>query len=95
VADRPKIEVASDDEAEEADFLVCVRASEPSVFDDDLYDFCCKCSEKVRHRPHAPIVPKRICMVCAMAAMAEGEEPAEHCITETSLDEARRYLKRS
>ena len=60
-----KITVSDDpDEAESAEYYVCVRASTPAKFDDDLYDFCCLCSEKVRYRPHGPTAPKKVCLEC-------------------------------
>lgn len=60
------VEVVSDEEAETCDYYICVRASSPSLFEDDLYDFCCECGEKVRYRPHGPTVPKKICVECLM-----------------------------
>ena len=59
------IKVVDDDEAEQADFLVCVRSTiHPGYFDDDEFGHCCRCGHEVRFRPHAPKQPKRICMEC-------------------------------
>lgn len=71
------------DEAEDADYYVCVRASQPARFTDDLYDFCCECGEKVRHRPHGPTIPKKICLECAMPGIRESSEKGDLQITTT------------
>lgn len=54
-----------EDDAEGADYYICARASMPAKFDDDLFDFCCRCDEKVRYRPHGPMTPKKLCIECA------------------------------
>jgi hypothetical protein len=66
-----KIKVISDAEAEQVDFVVCVPASTPSHFDDDLFGFCSHCGVKVRYRWHAPRKPKKICLECAVKTMPE------------------------
>jgi len=59
-----KIPIVSDEEAETADYVVCVPADTPSPFDDNLTGFCCECGIKVIYRWHAPRKPKRLCMDC-------------------------------
>lgn len=63
------VEVISDAEGEEVDFLVCMPEG-PSPFDDNLTGFCSHCGTKVMYRWHAPRKPPKICIDCA-AKMAE------------------------
>ncbi len=51
--------------AEDADVIVCKRASESSVFSDDAFGECCHCGERVRLRPYNKIGKKLICLECA------------------------------
>jgi len=63
------IDVVSDEEAEKANFMVCILApeGEPLKFADNFTGFCCRCGAKVQYRWYAPRKPKRICLGCAMA----------------------------
>jgi len=60
------IHVVDDEEAEQADYLVCSRADMPTPFSDNLTGFCCKCGTKVIYRWHAPSKPQRLCFECFM-----------------------------
>lgn len=60
------------EEAEQCDFLVCVRSTAPAYFDDDEIGSCFACSHPVRFRPRAPKAPKRLCTECF--AEMEGKE---------------------
>lgn len=82
-----------DDEAETADYYVCVKASKPSIFHDDLFDFCSKCGEKVRHRPHGPTIPKKICMECALEIHNFAPDEIEHMISLGTKEEFMDYLE--
>lgn len=64
-----KIKVVSDEEAEKVDYVVCVPASTPSYFDDDLFGYCSHCGVKVRYRWHMPRKPKKICLDCAVKTL--------------------------
>jgi len=59
----PPVTIVDDDEAEKADFIICMPLG-PSPFDDNLTGACCKCGIKVMYRWHAPRKPKRLCMDC-------------------------------
>ena len=74
------IRIVDDEEAASADFMVCMPASTPAVFPDDVFDFCCRCDAKVRHRPDAPRSLKKICMPCALPEME-----AEHARDELEI----------
>lgn len=67
-----KIKVVSDEEAEEADFMVCMPADTPTPFTDNLHGFCCECGIKVMYRWHAPRKPKRICFRCMTKRLEKG-----------------------
>lgn len=93
-----KVEVSDDeDRAESVEWYVCGRAdSTKQVFPDDLYDFCSKCGAKVRHRPHGPVAPKKICVECAMPSIIKDEKAGDLHIVTTSkvIQEVRTILKR-
>ena len=59
------INVVSDAEAEEADFVVCCTTDMTRYFDDDVETTCALCGTGIFHRPHAPKKPKKICLECA------------------------------
>ena len=67
-----KIQVVSDEEAEEADIVVCCTADMPRYFDDDVFTTCAECGSAIFHRPHAPKKPRKVCIECA-ARLAEQE----------------------
>jgi len=68
------VKVVSDGEVNEADYLVCIPAHEPSPFTDNLTGFCVRCGIKVQFRWHAPLKPKRICIGCAATQVIEDTE---------------------
>lgn len=57
------VEVISNKEAEEVDFVVCMPLG-PTQFTDNLTGLCCKCGIKVMYRWHAPRKPPKICLEC-------------------------------
>jgi hypothetical protein len=59
------VEIVSEEEAEDADYLVCMPNA-PSPFDDNLIGVCCKCGITVMYRWHAPKKPPKICLDCAV-----------------------------
>jgi hypothetical protein len=67
------ITIASDKEAEECDFLVCMPVG-ASPFDDNLTGFCWKCGVKLMYRWHAPRKPKRICLDCMVKMEMDGSK---------------------
>ena len=93
-----KITVTADHEAEEADYYVCCRAATTKqLFDDDLYDFCCKCGEKVRYRPSGPTVPMKVCVECAMPDLEKEAKKGELNVltTEKTMEEVRNFFRRN
>jgi len=64
------IEIVSDEEAEKAEFLVCVRVGQPTPFDDNETGVCSKCGAEVQFRPYAPKTPQRLCMECFFRSKA-------------------------
>jgi hypothetical protein len=60
-----KIKIVSDQEAEtDADFIVCVLATDPLMLPDNRINVCCKCFRAIQHRPHVPVMPKKVCFEC-------------------------------
>ncbi|MGH2585063.1 MAG: hypothetical protein ACRDJE_09120 [Dehalococcoidia bacterium] len=60
------IEVVSDQEAEEADYVICCTIGMPRYFSDDVETTCAICGAGIFHRPHAPKKPAKICERCAL-----------------------------
>lgn len=68
-----QVQVVSDDEAEQADMVVCMPDVGPRYFPDDLTAACAECGVIIRHRPHVPQRPKKVCIHCALR-IAEAEK---------------------
>lgn len=62
-----KVRIVSDEEAEQADWVVCGDAAMPSPFNDDVLTTCALCTRAIRHRPHMPSGLPKICLGCAVA----------------------------
>ena len=62
---RLPIKIVDQDEAEEADMVVCLRLGAPSPFTDNLVSPCADCGHPVIHRPHVPSRPPKVCLECA------------------------------
>lgn len=56
----------SDEEAEQADFVVCALEG-PSPFTDNFRGYCWACGTPIMYRWHAPRKPRKICIGCAVA----------------------------
>jgi hypothetical protein len=55
------------DEAEEAEWVMCIRKADDEVkFPDNLEGKCTICSEVVIFRPNIPKKPSLICIQCAL-----------------------------
>ena len=59
-----KINIASDEECEAADAVVCAPATTPLYFPDNITGPCADCGDLLQWRPHAPKTPPRVCMRC-------------------------------
>ena len=61
------MKVVSNEEAEEAAYVVCVlKDDDPGYFNDNEEGACCACSRTVVFRPSAPKAPPRICIQCVV-----------------------------
>ena len=69
------IKIVSNEEAERADFVVCVRAGSPSPFPDNETGICSRCGHPIIFRPYMPKAPPKICVECAVG-LAEAEAPS-------------------
>lgn len=67
-------EVVSDEETEKAALVICVRVEDmpEGEFLDDILTVCGVCEEPIRHRPHVPKTPPKVCMQCAMEIMDQA-----------------------
>lgn len=90
-----EVNVVSTDDAEAAEYVVCVRATDFSPYKDNVFSFCCECGEKVQHRPHVPTVPKKICLKCATPMMEEAakNKSLEIDVTKETAAEVKRYFR--
>jgi hypothetical protein len=69
----PNIKVVSEEEAEEADVVVCMPIGSTRYFTDDVETVCAECGTGIFHRPHAPKRPRKICVNCALTLMEEEQ----------------------
>ena len=60
------IKVVEGEEAEQVDFVVCMREGSPSPFTDNLTGVCAHCGHGIFFRPYMPKKPTKICVVCAI-----------------------------
>lgn len=65
---RTPIRIVSAEEAEQADFCVCMRVGDGDMFrfDDNLYGKCADCGHAIYFRPYNPKRPTYICAPCAL-----------------------------
>lgn len=77
--------------------VVCMPASSPSNFPDDIEGVCAECGMKIRERPHNPKNGRRLCFGCAVPLISEavkkGDVPELH-VSDKSWDEAMPFLKK-
>ncbi len=66
-----KINVVSDEEAEQADMVICLPDDGPRYFTDDVTSVCAECGIVIRHRPHVPKRPKKVCIHCALRMLEQ------------------------
>jgi hypothetical protein len=61
-----KVEVQSQQEAENSDAVVCILAPEgkPLLMSDNVFGVCSECGRRVQHRPHIPVRPILLCIEC-------------------------------
>lgn len=69
------IKVVSSEEAEQADFVVCMREGEGDdrAFIDNVHGVCAECNHAIYFRPYSPKKPPHICLQCALARVEAGE----------------------
>ena len=76
-----KINIISEEEAEEVDCVVCLRISElpdgKPYFTDDIRTNCAGCSAPILHRPHAPKKPPKVCASCALMLFPQDDADAK------------------
>jgi hypothetical protein len=66
VQEQPPVQILTNEQAEQAEFLICDPVIGELQFPDNLTDFCYDCGHKVQFRWHAPRNPKRICWACVL-----------------------------
>jgi hypothetical protein len=59
------VTVVSDEEAEEVEMVICMPDIGPRYFADDVRATCAVCGIPIRHRPHVPKRPPKVCLACA------------------------------
>ena len=57
--------VVPDHVAEQSDLVVCVLASSPVYFPDDVRRLCAGCGTAIRHRPYVPKRAPKVRVLCA------------------------------
>jgi hypothetical protein len=74
--------------------IVCLPASDPAKFTDDVFATCETCGTSVRHRPSIPANTLKICLPCfrtARGAERRGR-PLTAVITSATRSELALYL---
>lgn len=66
-----RIEVVSQEEAENCDYIICAPVGTDTPFIDNVFDVCCKCGTMVFLRPHSPKKPLRVCLKCFSKQMSD------------------------
>jgi hypothetical protein len=67
------VEIASQQECEQASAVVCAVLTTPLYFPDNLTGPCADCGDMLQWRPHAPKAPPKLCMRCALCRVhAQG-----------------------
>ena len=91
-----KLEVGTQEEGEDCDYVVCVRVTSPLAFPDNLMGICCKCGYAIQYRPHAPKAPAKICWECAIPEMNDSfeERDLKVMITPKTAAEVSNYLQK-
>jgi hypothetical protein len=69
--------------------LICMPATWPAIFVDDVLDHvCATCGVQVRHRPHAPIDVRYLCGTCFKAEIqASGQQNVEIQVSQETIQE--------
>ena len=64
--------------AEAVALVLCIPDEGPAYFPDDVHTTCADCGTPIRHRPHVPRRPKKVCLACGsrpVAAAEGGDDP--------------------
>lgn len=69
------ITVVTSQEAEDTTYVMCVSDEGPAYFSDDIHTSCHFCERPIRHRPHVPKRPPKICVRCAQALIEQHDSP--------------------
>jgi hypothetical protein len=69
-----KIQVVSDEEAEQAEMVVCLPDNGERFFPDDVTANCAFCGIQIHHRPHVPKKPPKVCIHCAQKLMDKDQK---------------------
>lgn len=90
--------VDSEEDADSADAIVCMRLTSPLMMPDNLIDLCSKCGEAIQHRPHVSKKPPKICWQCAeplASAMAAKGELVTMITSKTAAEVADYFRKKN
>lgn len=74
MTEQPTIHICSAEEAEESDFIICVKASCATPFTDNETGACFDCGEPVQFRPYMPKAPGKLCMECFYDRVRGGHD---------------------
>ena len=91
-----KLEIGTQEDGEDCDYVVCIRATNPLAFPDNLVSTFCKCGCAIQYRPHAPKTPDKMCFECAVPEMNESfeEHDLKVMITPKTAAEVANYLQK-
>jgi hypothetical protein len=66
------VKIVSDEEAEGAGAVLCLRIGDYTPFIDNVETNCAFCGTAIFHRPSAPVKPPKVCMPCVVDRAPAG-----------------------
>ena len=80
----------ADDNAEDADVLVCCVITDPLILPDNLVGHCSTCYRRIQFRPNVPKTPRKVCEECAPKEITADEK---FIVTEKTMDDLAEFIR--
>lgn len=85
--EKKSVRLVKAEEAEEAAFVLCLPWDpDPHYFTDDVKGTCSICGIDIRHRPHVPKKPKKVCLMCTKLLLKDAIDSEALITNETLAD---------
>ena len=80
----------ADDNAEDADVLVCCLITNPLILPDNLVGHCSICFRRIQFRPNVPKTPRKVCEECAPEEITADDK---FIVTEKTMDDLAEFIR--